>query len=112
MHVEFALVDLCGAEPSSKATFDFTISAGTKYEILCNMNEVESSVNGDVKTLKFARTPKMSTYLAALVVGALDSVEGERGGERRARGGDGILLGLRSDIARCESEGVDEAGDQ
>ncbi len=40
------------------------------------MNEVDVKTEGDLKTVKFARTPKMSTYLAAVVVGMLDSVEG------------------------------------
>eukprot|EP00298_Acanthocystis_sp_HF-20_P016068 c21365_g1_i1.p1 GENE.c21365_g1_i1~~c21365_g1_i1.p1 ORF type:complete len:865 (+),score=378.69 c21365_g1_i1:31-2595(+) len=66
----------CWDEPSHKATFDVTLIAPANNIALSNMNIIETTVaeNG-VKTVKFARTPVMSTYLLAFVVGEFEYLE-------------------------------------
>ncbi|KAI8617332.1 peptidase family M1-domain-containing protein [Chytriomyces sp. MP71] len=67
-------------EPALKATFDCTLVVDANLVALSNMNEVSStpfvnSAGKNVKEVTFARTPLMSTYLVAFVVGDLESIE-------------------------------------
>jgi aminopeptidase N len=60
----------CWDEPAIKATFDVTLTAPADRVVLSNMPEISSRrVNQDLKTIYFDRTPRMSTYLVAFVVG-------------------------------------------
>ncbi|XP_012523522.1 puromycin-sensitive aminopeptidase isoform X2 [Monomorium pharaonis] len=67
----------CWDEPSFKATFDIhlTIPSQTSLVGLSNMPVKEKVTNGNHETLTFERTPIMSTYLVAVVVGDFDYVE-------------------------------------
>ncbi|MBS7346158.1 MAG: hypothetical protein KIG14_00390, partial [Candidatus Sacchiramonaceae bacterium] len=60
----------CVDEPEAKATFDLTLEYANGQKILANTNPIMSEVN-ETTTTTFARTPKMSTYLLAFVVGDL-----------------------------------------
>ena len=60
----------CVDEPEAKATFDLTLKYVNGQKILANTNPT-SEVIGATTTTTFARTPKMSTYLLAFVVGDL-----------------------------------------
>ncbi|KAJ3295271.1 Aminopeptidase 2 mitochondrial [Borealophlyctis nickersoniae] len=66
-------------EPNLKATFDITLNVPTDRTALSNMDVVqEKDVQIGGKTLRsvtFARTPIMSTYLVAFVVGELEYIE-------------------------------------
>ncbi len=62
----------CVDEPEAKATFDLTIEYANGQKILANTNST-SEVIGATTTTTFARTPKMSTYLLAFVVGDLQN---------------------------------------
>jgi len=68
-------------EPDYKATFDITAVADKGMAAISNQKVVSDTPGpGDKHTVKFATTPKMSSYLAALVVGEFKYVEGEQDG--------------------------------
>jgi aminopeptidase N len=64
-------------EPDYKATFDITAVADKGQVGISNYKVVSDTPGpGDKHTVKFATTAKMSSYLAALVVGNFEYVEG------------------------------------
>jgi len=66
----------CFDEPSQKAIFDVSLMVPKKMSVVSNT--VESEViehQGAYKTVTFAPTPKMSTYLLAFIVGDLEFIE-------------------------------------
>ncbi|RWS09721.1 Puromycin-sensitive aminopeptidase-like protein [Dinothrombium tinctorium] len=65
----------CWDEPAFKSRFDLTLVVPKNKTTLSNMHIVEERVDGDLKTVKFATTPLMSTYLIAFVVGEYDFIE-------------------------------------
>jgi aminopeptidase N/puromycin-sensitive aminopeptidase len=68
-------------EPDYKATFDITAVADKGQVAISNYKVVSDSPGpGDKHTVKFATTAKMSSYLAALVVGNFEYVEGSADG--------------------------------
>ncbi len=68
-------------EPDYKATFDITAVAPTGMVAISNQKVVSDKPGADGKhTVRFATTAKMSSYLAALVVGNFEYVEGEADG--------------------------------
>ncbi|KAI8639305.1 aminopeptidase [Parasitella parasitica] len=74
----------CWDEPSLKATFDVTLNVPENLTALSNMNvisEVPSAGDAALKTVKYATTPRMSTYLLAFIVGPLEYIEDHTTGE-------------------------------
>ena len=68
-------------EPDYKATFDITTVADNGMVAISNQKIASDTAGpGDKHTVRFATTAKMSSYLAALVVGNFDYVEGEADG--------------------------------
>jgi len=68
-------------EPDYKATFDITAVADKGLAAISNQKVISDEPGpGDKHTVKFATTAKMSSYLAALVVGNFEYVEGEADG--------------------------------
>jgi len=68
-------------EPDYKATFDITAVADKGMAAISNQKIVSDTAGpGDKHTVKFATTAKMSSYLAALVVGNFEYIEGEADG--------------------------------
>src|SRR5579864_1831679 len=68
-------------EPDYKATFDITAVADKGHAAISNQKVVSDTPGpGDKHTVKFATTAKMSSYLAALVVGNFEYLEGEADG--------------------------------
>jgi aminopeptidase N/puromycin-sensitive aminopeptidase len=64
-------------EPDYKATFDITAVADKGQVAISNYKVVSDTPGpGDKHTVKFATTARMSSYLAALVVGNFEYVEG------------------------------------
>ena len=71
----------CFDEPALKAEFTITLIADKKLTCLSNMDvasesEVQSEISGSTKkVVKFNKSPKMSTYLVAFIVGELNYIE-------------------------------------
>ncbi|HYE25075.1 MAG TPA: M1 family aminopeptidase [Clostridia bacterium] len=68
-------------EPRYKATFDLTVIADKGDTAISNGRIVSDTPGpGDKHTLKFSTTPKMSTYLVALMVGDWKCISDEQDG--------------------------------
>jgi aminopeptidase N/puromycin-sensitive aminopeptidase len=68
-------------EPDYKATFDITVIADKGLATISNQKIASDTPGpGEKHTVRFATTAKMSDYLAALVVGNFEYVEGEADG--------------------------------
>jgi len=68
-------------EPDYKATFDITAVAEKGLVAISNQKIVSDTPGpGDKHTVRFATTAKMSSYLAALVVGNFEYIEGAANG--------------------------------
>lgn len=66
----------CFDEPSLKAEFTVTLVADKKYTCLSNMDVAdETELDSGKKAVRFNKTPLMSTYLLAFVVGELNMIE-------------------------------------
>lgn len=69
----------CIDEPEAKATFDVTVKTETGITVLGNMPAIrQDEVDGRLVTT-FDTTPRMSTYLLALVMGDMHSVTARTG---------------------------------
>ena len=64
----------CVDEPEAKATFSLEIRALSDLEILSNTEIIEKNENGNIQQVRFSKTPKMSTYLLAFVLGDFQRV--------------------------------------
>ena len=68
----------CWDEPAHKASFDLTLVIPSDLVALSNNPVVEESAAGPgLKSLRFAETPVMSTYLLAFMIGDLTSIESQ-----------------------------------
>jgi len=66
----------CWDEPSFKATFDVTLVVPEALAAISNTAVLSETVaSAGLRTVKFERSPKMSTYLVAFIVGDMASVE-------------------------------------
>ncbi|KAH8905451.1 hypothetical protein BR93DRAFT_929714 [Coniochaeta sp. PMI_546] len=66
----------CFDEPSLKAEFTVTLVADKKFTCLSNMDVAdETELDSGKRAVKFNKTPLMSTYLLAFVVGELNMIE-------------------------------------
>jgi aminopeptidase N len=63
------LMFACFDQPDLKATFDLTVTAPAHWQVVSNGATAETSERGQAKVHTFATTPKMSTYLVALIAG-------------------------------------------
>ena len=59
----------CIDEPEAKVTFSLEIRALSDLEVLSNTEIIEKNENGNIQQVRFAKAPKMSTYLLAFVLG-------------------------------------------
>nr|XP_020641275.1 puromycin-sensitive aminopeptidase isoform X1 [Pogona vitticeps] len=87
----------CWDEPAIKATFDISLVVPKDRVALSNMNITDRRPYPDDENLvevKFARTPVMSTYLVAFVVGEYDFVE--------TRSTDGVLVRVYTPVGKAE----------
>ncbi len=63
-------------EPAYKATFDVTVTAPKEMTVISNTKMISDVPAENTHTVAFATTPKMSSYLVAMIVGQFDYVEG------------------------------------
>ncbi|KAJ8781493.1 hypothetical protein J1605_010992 [Eschrichtius robustus] len=87
----------CWDEPAIKATFDISLVVPKDRVALSNMNVIDRKPYPDdenVVEVKFARTPVMSTYLVAFVVGEYDFVE--------TRSKDGVCVRVYTPVGKAE----------
>ncbi len=59
----------CFDQPDLKATFDVTVTAPSHWQVVSNGTPTAVDDTGNGKVHSFAITPRMSTYLAALIAG-------------------------------------------
>jgi len=65
----------CWDEPERKASFMLTLTVDSSLMALSNMPVASEKDNGNgTKTISFERTPIMSTYLLAYIVGEFDKI--------------------------------------
>jgi aminopeptidase N/puromycin-sensitive aminopeptidase len=72
----------CFDEPAMKATFDIALTVDTGDTVISNTNMISdkpASIAGK-HTIRFATTPKMSTYLVAFLVGDFKCTESKSDG--------------------------------
>ena len=68
----------CWDEPARKASFDVTLVFAEGLQAVANTPAVEETSPGPgLKSVRFAETPVMSTYLLAFIVGDLVSIEAD-----------------------------------
>lgn len=85
----------CFDEPALKATFDITLIVPKKLTALSNMPVVSEFEDPDgLRVLKYDRSPVMSTYLVAMVIGEFDYVE--------KRSEDGVLCRVYTPLGKKE----------
>uniref|UniRef100_A0A182NID0 Aminopeptidase n=1 Tax=Anopheles dirus TaxID=7168 RepID=A0A182NID0_9DIPT len=87
----------CWDEPAIKATFDITLVVPKDRVALSNMpvrEERVSDADETLRVLRFDRTPVMSTYLVAVVVGEYDYVED--------KSADGVLVRVYTPVGKRE----------
>ncbi|XP_058067308.1 puromycin-sensitive aminopeptidase isoform X1 [Anopheles bellator] len=86
----------CWDEPALKATFDITLTVPRDRVALSNMpvRQETTSEDGSLRVLHFDRTPIMSTYLVAVVVGEYDYVEDTSA--------DGVLVRVYTPVGKRE----------
>ncbi|XP_033158639.1 puromycin-sensitive aminopeptidase isoform X3 [Drosophila mauritiana] len=85
----------CWDEPAIKATFDITLVVPKDRVALSNMPVIkEDSLPDGLRRVRFDRTPIMSTYLVAVVVGEYDYVEG--------KSDDGVLVRVFTPVGKRE----------
>jgi puromycin-sensitive aminopeptidase len=75
----------CFDEPSFKAPWSLTLTVPAGEVVLSNTVPVGDEVAGDRRTVRFARTPPLPTYLVALVCGPLASSPERRVGPTPVR---------------------------
>lgn len=65
----------CFDEPAFKTPFEMTMRVKATDTAVFNTPELESTTEGEYKTVRFAPTRPLPTYLVAMAVGQLDVVE-------------------------------------
>jgi len=87
----------CWDEPAAKAAFDVSLVVPTDRVALSNMpivSDTPHEKDANLHTVKYERTPIMSTYLLAFVVGEYDYIE--------EKDSDGVLVRVYTPIGKKE----------
>ncbi|QEE61481.1 aminopeptidase N [Salinibacterium sp. dk2585] len=64
-------------QPDLKAEFSFTVTAPARWQVVSNSPTPEPEIDGEVGTWRFAPTPRISSYITAIVAGPYDVVRTE-----------------------------------
>lgn len=56
-------------QPDLKATFQFTVHAPASWQVVSNQPTPEPTISGETATWAFSSTPRISSYITALVAG-------------------------------------------
>ncbi|WP_423923401.1 aminopeptidase N [Frigoribacterium sp. 2-23] len=64
-------------QPDLKATFQFTVTAPARWQVVSNQTTPEPTVDGETGTWVFAPTPVLSSYITAIIAGPYDVVRSE-----------------------------------
>src|SRR5690606_16181149 len=64
-------------QPDLKAEFSFTVTAPARWQVVSNSPTPEPEIDGEVGTWRFAPTPRISSYITAIVAGPYDAVRSE-----------------------------------
>ena len=76
----------CFDEPGYKVPWQLTLHVKKDQVALSNTNIISETDNGDgMKTVKFAETPPLPSYLVALTVGNMDLVDAGTAGKKTTR---------------------------
>ncbi|HYW84945.1 MAG TPA: M1 family metallopeptidase, partial [Spirochaetia bacterium] len=75
----------CWDEPAAKATYSVTFVVDSHLTVLSNMRASAETIENGRKTIAFAPTPRMSTYLLAWCVGEFESSEPARANGKELR---------------------------
>jgi len=64
-------------QPDLKATFQFTVTAPTRWQVVSNQPTPEPVVDGETGTWTFSPTPVLSSYVTAIIAGPYDVVRSD-----------------------------------
>jgi alanyl aminopeptidase len=91
----------CWDEPGFKLPYELTVTIPKQYDAVSNTPIAEVMENGDAKTIRFAKTKPLPSYLLALAVGQFDftPIKGMRvPGRIVAPKGQGNLAGTAAEV--------------
>ncbi len=74
----------CLDRPDQKATFDVDVTVDSGLSVIFNMPASETAPSDGRQRIRFAKTPRMSTYLIFLAIGKFDSLQEDGPGTRVA----------------------------
>jgi len=64
-------------QPDLKATFAFTITAPNTWQVVSNQPTPEPTASGDLNVFAFSPTPRISSYITALIAGPYSVIRDE-----------------------------------
>jgi aminopeptidase N len=64
-------------QPDLKATFRFTVTAPSRWQVVSNQPTPEPAIDGEVATWLFSPTPVLSSYITAIIAGPYDVVRSD-----------------------------------
>lgn len=72
----------CWDEPAFRAVFQLNVTVPAQWAAYSNMPITSRTVKGTLATTRFARTPKMASYLVEFSAGNLGQISGESAGTK------------------------------
>ncbi|MBV9646907.1 MAG: M1 family metallopeptidase [Candidatus Eremiobacteraeota bacterium] len=67
-------------EPAFRATYRLSVTVPKSFDAVSNMPATSQTVSGSTKTVRFARTPSMASYLVVLCAGEFGYLQGKSDG--------------------------------
>ena len=72
----------CFDQPDLKAVYALTVTAPGHWEVISNSPAASTTIDGDKKIVEFAPTPRVSTYITAMIAGPYAHVHDEYRGKK------------------------------